>query len=415
MVLTLPGNRPVEHYPRLLRRAGLACAVLALLSILLAQVPSHAQSENPPPHIPNSQGDTNFSQFPGFEAYLRANPPSDDVPTAADRELLARYKPRLFLSAGGDRPLDFYADYIAHGWLYDEAGALISDKVDQSLLNAVKLRPSVSFVHAPADRPVTPTLYGRIDRIDTPIRLAFLTYHAVFRHSGLPAGVPNWQTALLSLVADPDDWHQLDHYTAVSVVLAGPGQPLAVMLQQHNYLRTYLVGEDIVWPRDDRIAIDVAVRSNELYPHAPGWRRHRAVRFITPEALDYMLGFGDAPFPSADDITDPAGEVETRLDYLAPSDAFYVFRGFLGERRILPGRDGPPGAFYNTLPPLKPLHLQLGAGYWRPGSEADRARALAAQREHGDNWRQHWARAQLEVLFENADCLRPQRIACALD
>jgi hypothetical protein len=63
-------------------------------------------------------------------------------------------------------------------------------------------------------------------------------------------------------------------------------------------------------------------------------------------------------------ITAPAQEVEPKLAFLPPSDAFYVFQGWLGERRALPGRDGPPGADYNTLPALKPKALQLAAFYW---------------------------------------------------
>jgi hypothetical protein len=41
-----------------------------------------------------------------------------------------------------------------------------------------------------------------------------------------------------------------------------------------------------------------------------------------------------------------------------------VFQGWLGERRALPGRDGPPGADYNTLPPFKSKALQLALFYW---------------------------------------------------
>lgn len=381
--------------------------------ILPAASPALAQSE-PRSEQPRAPSDANFSQFPGFEAILQKTPPAATVPNDTDQALLRRYRPRLFLPAGQEAPLDFYADYIARGRLSDGNDEVISEAVDRDLLNEVKLRPHVVFTHAPARAPVSPTLYGRVDRIDSPAPLTVLTYHAAFRHSGLPEGVPGWQAALLSAVADLDDWHQLDHYTAASVVLDGRGRPFAIMLQQHNYLRTYLVGEALDWPRDDRVAIDVAIRSNELYLHTGSRNRHRAVRFMTPEALDYMLGFGSAPFPSADDITEPAAEVEMRLRFLPPSDAFYVFRGFLGERRQLPGRDGPPGAFYNTVPPLKPLHRQLGAGYWRHESASDRERARSAQERFGEAWRQHWAEQQFALLLANRDCLYSQRDGCSL-
>ena len=381
--------------------------VLRLFSAALALLVAHAASAQ-------ETIETNFSQYPGFETYLREHPPSDAMPDAADRVLLQRYRPRMFLAAGQDSPLDFYADYIAHGRLFGEDGELISASVDQDLLNRVKLLPRVTFVHERGERAHNPVMYGRIDRIRAPASLIVLTYHMVFRHSGLPAGLPDWQGGLLSIVADLDDWHQLDHYTAVSIVLDASEEPFAVMLQQHNYMRTHLIDESLSWPADDRVAIDVAIRSNELFPHTPGRTRHRAARFMTAESLDYLMGFGPPPFPSADDITEPANEVDYALAFLPPSDAFYVFRGYLGERRSLPGRSGPPGAFYNTLPHLKPLHLQIGAGYWRPGSSADRDRALRAQ-QHGDAWRAVFAMAQFDTLLANRACLRATASVCATD
>ena len=65
-----------------------------------------------------------------------------------------------------------------------------------------------------------------------------------------------------------------------------------------------------------------------------------------------------------------------QLGFLPPDDAFYAFAGYLGERRLLPGRDGPPGADYNTLTALKPLYRQWVAGYWREGNSGDLNRLL---------------------------------------
>ena len=404
-----PGAAETARAPRFRGIAG--AGMLALALSLAGLSPGRAQDTTPRP-VPAE--DVNFSQYPGFETYLRDNPPATAPASAAEQALLQRFRPHLYLADGQEPPLDFYADYIAHGRLLDGDGLVLSDRVDQALLNQVKLRPRVNFVHEPSDSPISTTLYGRLDRIARPRAMTFLTYHAAFRRSGLPAGVPGWQATLLSAIASLDDWHQLDHYTAVSVVLDADDEPFAVMLQQHNYQRTHLVGEELVWPDDDRIGVDIAIRSNELYLHAPGRRQHKAVRFLTPEALAYLTDFGPAPFPSADDVTDPAREVDYALAFLAPSDAFYTFRGFLGARRLLPGRDGPPGAFYNTLPKLKPLPLQLGIGYWRAGSQQDRARALEAQRS-GEDWHAGFAGAQLEALLANSECLRRVVLACASD
>ncbi|MGI9449301.1 MAG: hypothetical protein ACR2QH_01375, partial [Geminicoccaceae bacterium] len=180
----------------------------------------------------------------------------------------------------------------------------------------------------------------------------------------------------LSIVADLDDWHQLDHYTAVIIALSQHDErtpvPLAVTFQQHNYQRTYLLSDDegpgrLALPADDRLQVDIADRSNELYPHRPERTVRRAMSFMDPEGARYMVADGTAPWLAADDVTDPAIAIDPMLTFLPPNDAFYTFQGWLGERRSLPGRDGPPGADYNTLPPMKPLVHQIALSYWYDG------------------------------------------------
>ena len=151
-----PRNRGFDRH----RWSGIGVVLAAAIAICALSISggrnAAAQNDSRPTPTP----DGNFSQFPGFEAYLRGNPPSDRLPNAAERVLLQRFRPRLFLPAGQDAPIDFYADYIAHGTLRDGDGTTISDRVDQSLLNQVKLRPLVVFTHDPGDAPTTPTLYG---------------------------------------------------------------------------------------------------------------------------------------------------------------------------------------------------------------------------------------------------------------
>jgi hypothetical protein len=322
----------------------------------------------------------NFSQRPGFARWYEANPPAATLPSPADQALLERYRPRFFLPAGNEGPLDFYRDYVAHGTLFGADGRELSSTVTQEDLNQVEREPHVVFVHEPAGAAPTPVVYGRVDR--APLELAgcgralpvtFLTYHLAFRASGLPAGLPGWQELLLGLIADLDDWHQLDHYTAVTIALAGGGdgrvRPFAATFQQHNYLRTYILsgtggGGGLPLPADGRLPVDVAIRSNELYPHLPERTRRRAVRFLDPASAVYLVTGEEQPFAASDDITDPASAIEPALRFLPPADAFYVFQGWLGERRLLPGRSGPPGADYNTLPAFKPKPVQLMAFFW---------------------------------------------------
>ena len=64
-------------------------------------------------------------------------------------------------------------------------------------------------------------------------------------------------------------------------------------------------------------------------------------------------------------ITDGVRQIDYSLEFLAPADAFYTFQGYLGAIRSLPGRSGPPGADYNTLPRFKPRATQLIAFHWR--------------------------------------------------
>ena len=311
----------------------------------------------------------NFSQRPGFAAYFATHPPANRPAGPRDQALLRRYRPRLWVGPGQDAPIGFYPDYIAHGTLYDARGKAISAHVDRALLNRYKHAPGVTFAHRPGHYPTHPIVLARVDRARlgcTPT-FTFLTYNFIFRDSGLPAGLIWRKAGPLSLIANLDDWHQLDHYTAVSVVLDAAQRPVALLLQQHNDQRSYVFGTDIERPADDRVRLIAALRSNELYPWRRGRTTHRTVQYMTPDNLRYLVTGRDKPFYAARDITQAAHEVHYKLAFLPPDDAFYVFQGGLGEKRRLPGRSGPPGADYHTLPMFMNRALQLVAFHWRPG------------------------------------------------
>jgi hypothetical protein len=235
----------------------------------------------------------------------------------------------------------------------------------------------------------------------------------VFAASGLPAGLPRWQERLVRLIADPRDWHQLDHYTAVTVVLeTATERPAAAVFQQHNSLRTWLLGPGLPLPADGRLKVAIARRSNELYP---GRRRSGAGgRSAAPTrpGWPYLMSGAPRPWLVADDVTEPGVEVDDyRLDFLPPADAFYRFQGYLGERRRLPGRDGPPGADYNTVPELKPRARQMLAGFWRERDPGDMGR-FAATRGVGLPIGR-FADAQAPVFLAAWRCARGERGACA--
>lgn len=344
---------------------------------------------------------SNFSQYPGFDAYFAEHPRRTTAADADQRLLLQRHRPHYFLPAGHPGLIGFYQDYIAHGTLRNGRGERQAQPVTRASLNRLRSDPAAVFVHEPDEaQSPAPVVLARIDSARFALgshgsrQLTLLTYHAVFRHSGLAAGLSAWQEVLAALFADINDWHQLDHYTAASLLLDEREQPVALMLQQHNHQRTWVYGVDLPLPADGRPALDVAIRSNELYPHTQSRRSHRVVRFPTPEAMLYLMEMGEPPRYAAFDMTEPANEIEYRLDFLPPDDAFYSFAGYLGARRRLPGRDGPPGADFNTWPSIKSWPLQVLAGYWRVGDAGDAQRLRDSYARSGDP--ADFARAQAQ-------------------
>ncbi|MFT5445885.1 MAG: hypothetical protein ACI9DC_001047 [Gammaproteobacteria bacterium] len=391
------------------RRWMLATTVMAwLLTSLLSLAASETVGAQ----------ESNFSQRAGFAAWRERQRSQARVADARERVLLNRYRPRFMLPPNHPGPIDFYADYMASGQLQLGDGRLLDAPIDAETLNTHRRDPYATFVHiAPAasSTDIPAVIYARTDRLPVSAQgqtqsMTVLTWHAVFRHSGLPAGVEGLRALLASAVGDLHDWHQLDHYTAVSLILGAQRQPVALAMQQHNYMRTFLLGEQILLPPDGRAIIDVAVRSNELFPAQAGGQWRRAVRFADADGMRYLLGFGPQPTMAARDFTHGVAEARYELEFLRTDDAFYSFQGFLGERRLLPGRDGPPGAGYNIVPGLKPLELQLFAGYWREDSKGDLQRYEQFAVRGGS--RRAFAQAQREVFLKNLDCLRRNGKVC---
>ena len=325
-----------------------------------------------------------FSQLPGFAA-VRAARQNAPPPSAADRALLEQFKPVLHIPESAEGPLDFYRDYIARGELRDGRGNRFRNP-DRQTLNRHRDNLRAVFVHEPDfSRFPTPVAYGGIRRAtlilsETESRpVTFLSYHFVFRRSGLPAGTSPLLLALANLVADSRDWHQLDHYTACFIALDENEKPFAVLLQHHNHMRTYLVGDDPAFAANAPPSLDAAESSNELYPRRATRTEWPAAGFMSPRTVNYLAGIEKRPplFRAAPDIAGGGRRIEYELKYLPPDDAFYIFVGKLGASRMLPGRDGPPGAIYNTLPSLHLPEDALPMFYWNP-PDADYAKILRA-------------------------------------
>lgn len=311
--------------------------------------------------LSSCSGGQNFSQFPGFAQHFANYPPSDSPPTTAEVAILQQYKPRIFASEGQMQPVDFYKDYIAHGTLHVD-GKKHYEKPTAALLNQYRDDPNALFEYkGDYNQPGTSVIYARIDyeqitHQNKKYDFTFLTYNLVFPVSGILQGLGTLQSFGLAIVGNLSDWHQLDHYVNVSVVLLD-SNPVAMTLQQHNYQTTYMLD-----PRSPEIAVDIAMRSNELYPHSSNKEQHPAVSFLSADNIEFLISNKNKPMMAGYDITHGAKEINYELMYLPQTDAFYQFKGSLGKNRLLPGRSGPPGADYATLPELMPRHIRLITG-----------------------------------------------------
>ena len=326
-----------------------------------------------------------FSNFPGFTQYFAKYKPIDAIPNQQQQLLLEKYQPRIYLSVSSDGiaqqgPVDFYKDYISDGRLLVD-GQVISQQVTAELLNQYRDNQNAKFEYTGGYRKDSDAVvYARFDTDtliykDTEIPLEFLSYNLVFPTSGMLKGLGTIKTLGLTIAGSLNDWHQLDHYVGLTIALRNE-RPIAITLQQHNYQTTYLIDVDLTLPADHRVQVDVAMRSNELYLHNKTETRHPAVSFVADKNIEFINTGNNKPFMAGFDITRGDKELNYQLQYLPQTDAFYQFKGHLGKSRLLPGRDGPPGADYTTLPGLMPRAVRMATGY-RAGSVEEEKEKIA--------------------------------------
>ena len=315
----------------------------------------------------------NFSEYPGFVEHFKEYPPKNTTPNTAEIKLLEQFKPIIYVAKDQRQPVDFYRDFISHGELLID-GKVVSRQVTPELLNKHIDNAQAMFKFTGDYRDAgTPTVYARIHYEQTvhegrEYHFAFLSYNLVFPVSGILQGLGKLQSLALTVGGNLNDWHQLDHYVAVTVAVLN-GKAVAATLQQHNYHTTYLLNRSDGKASETSFAIDVALRSNEVYPHKPDQTRHPAVSFLTDKNLEFVMTGNNKPVMAGYDVTQGEQELSYELAYLPQTDAFYQFKGSLGKDRLLPGRSGPPGADYATLPGLMPRLVRLYTGY-RPGPVA---------------------------------------------
>ncbi|MDF1526861.1 MAG: hypothetical protein RRA15_09730 [bacterium] len=373
-----------------------------------------------------------FADYPGFREYYQARCDTTPPPAEKDRELLERFRPRFILPPGGSYPIDFYRDFLPYtvmkSWpdknivaLDVNRGLLQKHRADRGAyleFDTKRFRSDGKDVRWREGSPTpgedrSPAVYGRIYRElvsflepDGSIEkhdLIFLKYNVLFATSGLPAELSAWSRLLLTLGGfDRDDWHVLDNFVAVHVVLDEAEAPIAIILAQHNHHRAFMIGKDIPLPLDERTAFDVALRSNEIYPasDSPDAVNHRVIRWSL--YLDYLLSGENGPALKGADVTwgrnAGGGEFDYDLKTLSPCDPLYTSEMLLGQPRpfmgIYLGRDGPPGSDYYNTPKLLPMGNMLKFAYLKDGDPEDIALVRKAIDRKND-------RIDVEMIMEH--------------
>ncbi len=374
---------------------------LLLAFILVTIMPGYASAE---------KKYRSFANRPGFDEYYKDRCVQEGSPPGEDRELLERFRPRLILPPGGNYPIDFYRDYLPFTILrhYPDREIITRNVTPEVLAVNVDNREVYldfqrkKYKRAGLERRLgkedkgvpleerRPVIYGRVYREDVtfptddgfsrPYNLTFLKYNIVFATSGLAAKLPLPIKLFLTVMGfSLQDWHELDNFVAVHIVLDEEEKPIAVILAQHNHHRTFLLGRDLPVPDDSRSLFDIALRSNEIYPASDSSEpvKHRVVRWSL--YMEYLLSGEDPPFIRGKDLTfgKNAGgrEIDCDLVLLSPCDPLYTARILLGEPRHFMGkyigRDGPPGSDYYNIPKLLPLGSLMKFAYLHDGDPED--------------------------------------------
>ncbi len=354
-----------------------------------------------------------FADYPGFKEYYKDKCTEEtnlSFITKEEKDLVTKFSPVLILPPGSHGPIDFYRDYMPYAVLRRFSdNKIVREKVTPEILKEFQHNKKFyldfqydNFLKAKFDKGLSkkvkdatnntknPVVYGRIyrERVSFPCKkdencfrdLTFLKYNIVYPLSGLPAKLPLGYESLLKLIGlNPDDWHELDNFIAIHIVLDEEKNPIAVLLAQHEYHRTYLIGKDISLPPNGKITFNIALRSNEVYPasdaHVPIEHRVVASNFY----LKYLLSGDEPPLLRGHDITYgiQAGgkKIFYKLNFLSPCDPFYTATIILGEPRLFfrryIGRNGPNGANYYAIPQLLSLGNLLKFFYFREGEPDD--------------------------------------------
>ena len=310
--------------------------------------------------------------------YPQAEWSKDDFgepPKKEAQKLLKKFLPRVFISKGALLPLDFYKDYLPQTVLKNNKAQVVRQSVTRRYLKAIErnfdfyldYQGALARCFLPDCANITRKIYGRVFfqvmypprkyAQDKPIEFQVLKYNLVFATSGLPKELSWYKNIAIYLLGDRENWHELDIHGAIQLLVdAKTKKPLVLLLAQHNHFRSYVIGQDLVLPEDNRINICIAQRSNEPYPCRSEQTKLRTVGNHTN--FDFVLGGRQPLFDGGYDIvfskTDSV-EQNLVLEFLPTRDPLYTSWIALGDKQkilgIIPSfaRRGPPGINMNNM------------------------------------------------------------------
>ena len=292
--------------------------------------------------------------------------------------LLQKFKPSFWVARGSYRPVDFYNDYLPNTVHKNSQGEIVNETVTRDILKAIERDPS-AFLDFKGEHfrceqnqcseEVVP-VYGRVfeESLKNPVNddsfpVWVLKYSLVFSSSGLPERLSWYKEWSAFVFGNPDDWHELDIHGAIHLIVSkSSNRPLAVILAQHNYFRTYVVGQDLALGNGP-LNICFASRTNEPYlcPESSDPALFGTVGSLENFALVYSNEEEALWDGGMDVVYGEAGgafEIPTRVQTLPAKDPLYVSWISMGEKRKFLGFNnyfisGPPGMDLNSFRGLK--------------------------------------------------------------
>lgn len=320
----------------------------------------------------------------GWKAGDLGNPVSQ-----GDSALLQRFLPRVTIGPNSTAPVDFYQYYLPKSVIRNRDGQEVvrapSREVLQSHERTVGEYLDFEGDHYPCRgegcRALEAPIYGsvfneKVDAVDglAERRVKVLRFSSVFPASGLPWGLSWWQRWFANLAGEIEVWHELDIHGAYFLIVdEATSEPLIVLLAQHNHFRSFVVGVDLEWPRDDRLEICYANRSNEPYLCPEGDQPASFPATGQPSSLRYIFTGKKSPIDGSYDTVygkkSGGTPLESRLVVLSDQDPLYCSWINLGDKRKIFWffdsffRFGPPGMNLNRFPKLK-SHLDIARFYY---------------------------------------------------